>query len=101
MDETQEGENSQATAFARKTVFIRNLPFETSNEKLEKEFSDYGPVKKAFVVKDRGRYPGSQLAILYKLGTFVQLYRLASTWKNLEKPGIEFLVWKTWKNTPF
>ena len=104
MDETQEGENSQATAFARKTVFIRNLPFETSNEKLEKEFSDYGPVKKAFVVKDRGRYPGSQFAIFYKLGNFVQLYRLASTWKNLElnfwsgKPGKTHLFKQTWKN---
>ena len=55
MEESQEGRNSQARGFARKTIFIRNLPFETSNEKLEKEFSGHGPVKKAFVVKDRGR----------------------------------------------
>ena len=55
MDENHDHGDSQATAFARKTIFIRNLPFETSNDKLEKEFSNYGPVKKAFVVKDRGR----------------------------------------------
>ena len=55
MDENHDHGDSQAIAFARKTIFIRNLPFETSNDKLEKEFSNYGPVKKAFVVKDRGR----------------------------------------------
>ena len=55
MEESYAGRNSQAIGFARKTIFIRNLPFETSNEKLEKEFSGHGPVKKAFVVKDRGR----------------------------------------------
>ena len=65
MEESQEGRNSQARGFARKTIFIRNLPFETSNEKLEKEFSGHGPVKKAFVVKDRGREPARYFLFLF------------------------------------
>ena len=32
---------------------------------------------------------------------WIKLYRVASTWKNLEKPGIEFQVWKTWKKHVF
>ncbi|KAH9525143.1 hypothetical protein Btru_000425 [Bulinus truncatus] len=36
-----------------KTLFIRNLPYSTTNEKLEKIFSDIGPIKTCFVVKDK------------------------------------------------
>ena len=38
-----------------KTLFIRNLPFSTSNEDLEKVFSDIGPLKTCFVVSDKGK----------------------------------------------
>ena len=38
----------------RKTIFIRNLPFTTTNKELEEIFSDEAPVKQAFVVKDKG-----------------------------------------------
>ena len=38
----------------QKTLFIRNLPYSTSNKKLEETFSDFGPIKQAFVVKDKG-----------------------------------------------
>ena len=38
----------------RKTIFIRNLPFTTTNKELEELFSDEAPVKQAFVVKDKG-----------------------------------------------
>ncbi|XP_052088587.1 RNA-binding protein 28-like [Mytilus californianus] len=37
-----------------KTLFIRNLPFSTNNESLEKTFSDIGPLKQCFVVKNKG-----------------------------------------------
>ena len=40
----------------RKTVFVRNLPFTTTNKELEELFSDDAPVKQAFVVKDKGIY---------------------------------------------
>ncbi|CAL1541094.1 unnamed protein product [Lymnaea stagnalis] len=36
-----------------KTIFIRNLPYSTNNEKLEKIFSDIGPIKSCFVVSDK------------------------------------------------
>ncbi|KAK7476216.1 hypothetical protein BaRGS_00032570, partial [Batillaria attramentaria] len=37
-----------------KTLFVRNLPFTASNETLTKVFGDIGPVKTAFVVKEKG-----------------------------------------------
>ncbi|KAK3696107.1 hypothetical protein RRG08_061882 [Elysia crispata] len=36
-----------------KTLFVRNLPYTTTNESLEKIFSDVGPLKSCFVVKDK------------------------------------------------
>ena len=36
------------------TIFVRNLPFEIRDDQLEKEFSEIGPIKRAFVVKDKG-----------------------------------------------
>ena len=38
----------------RKTLFVRNLPFSTSDKELEDVFSEYGPIKRSFVVKDKG-----------------------------------------------
>ncbi|CAH1799491.1 unnamed protein product, partial [Owenia fusiformis] len=38
---------------ASKTLFVRNLPFSTTNDKLESLFGDIGPLKKCFVVKDK------------------------------------------------
>jgi nucleolar protein 4 len=39
-----------------KTLFIRNLPFTTNNDGLEKVFSEIGPLKQCFVVKKKGSY---------------------------------------------
>ena len=39
-----------------KTLFIRNLPFTTNNDALEKVFSEIGPLKQCFVVKKKGSY---------------------------------------------
>ncbi|KAK3097152.1 hypothetical protein FSP39_006867 [Pinctada imbricata] len=36
------------------TLFVRNLPLSTTNEKLENVFSDIGPIKQCFVVTDKG-----------------------------------------------
>ncbi len=37
-----------------RTLFVRNLPFSTTNDKLEELFGEVGPLKKCFVVKDKG-----------------------------------------------
>ena len=38
------------------TIFVGNLPFDIYDEQLEKEFSEIGPIKRAFIVKDKGNY---------------------------------------------
>ena len=40
-----EGEESEGT-----TIFVRNLPFDVTNEQLEGHFGDVAPVRRAFVV---------------------------------------------------
>merc|ERR1739838_1055054 len=37
----------------QKTIFVRNLPYSANNSTLEDAFSEYGPIKQAFVVKDK------------------------------------------------
>ncbi|KAL5010538.1 hypothetical protein ScPMuIL_012843 [Solemya velum] len=39
---------------ASKTLFVRNLPYTVTNDSLETIFSEFGPIKRAFVVKDKG-----------------------------------------------
>lgn len=36
------------------TCFVRNLPFSVDDDKLADIFSEIGPVKKAFLVRERG-----------------------------------------------
>jgi len=38
-----------------KTLFVRNLPYSTTNEQLEQLFSDFGPIKRCFVIKNKGK----------------------------------------------
>lgn len=37
------------------TLFVRNLPFDVTQEALEKAFGEIGPVKKVDVIKDKGK----------------------------------------------
>ncbi|XP_046583264.1 RNA-binding protein 28-like [Haliotis rubra] len=43
----------EAENYKSKTLFIRNLPFVTTNEKLTTLFEDIGPIKQCFVVKKK------------------------------------------------
>lgn len=36
------------------TCFVRNLPFSINDDKLTEMFSEIGPVKKAFLVREKG-----------------------------------------------
>uniref|UniRef100_A0A3Q0SYJ9 RRM domain-containing protein n=1 Tax=Amphilophus citrinellus TaxID=61819 RepID=A0A3Q0SYJ9_AMPCI len=40
---------------AAHTIFVGSLPDSASNERLEEIFSEIGPVKKCFVVRDKGK----------------------------------------------
>merc|ERR1712212_914839 len=56
MDEEKEGSSETAasgTPGSSATIFVGNLPFDTRDEQLEKEFSEIGPIKRAFIVKDK------------------------------------------------
>ena len=38
-----------------KTLFVRNLPYSTTDEVLESVFSPYGELRRCFVVKEKGK----------------------------------------------
>ena len=57
------------------TLFVRNLPLATTNDKLEQLFSDVGPIKQCFVVKEKGIfYVKSWISSDRKTEKSVQLY---------------------------
>ena len=47
-----EGERSEAG----RTLFVRNLPYSTTDDQLASVFAEYGAVKTCFTVKDKGVY---------------------------------------------
>ena len=42
---------------SQKVLFVRNLPFSTTDEDLENLFSEVGPIKRCFVIRDKGEKP--------------------------------------------
>ena len=46
-------ESTVTTAASSATIFVGNLPFDTRDDQLEKVFSEIGPIKRAFIVKDK------------------------------------------------
>ena len=39
-----------------KTLFVRGLAYTTTDPELEDTFSDYGPIKTCFTVKNKGQF---------------------------------------------
>jgi RNA recognition motif-containing protein len=54
---TDKGATTEEMNLSSTTLFVRNLPFVYDNKELEKVFSEVGPVKRCFVVKDKGTLP--------------------------------------------
>ena len=40
---------------SQKVLFVRNLPFSTTDQDLENLFSEIGPTKRCFVIRDKGK----------------------------------------------
>ena len=49
---------------AAATVFVRNLPYDTDSDALAELFGECGPVRKCFIVKDKGACPPGAVAQL-------------------------------------
>ena len=49
-----EGNEKMALEAQGKTLFVRNLPYTATDKELEEAFSEFGPIKRSFVVKDKG-----------------------------------------------
>ena len=50
-----QGASGDEKTTAKCTLFVRNLPYEATNEGLEEVFSEIGPMKSCFVVRDKGK----------------------------------------------
>ena len=46
--------NHASNSFSKKTLFVRGLPYSTSDADLEESFSECGPVKTCFTIKETG-----------------------------------------------
>lgn len=44
----------QQTAMSAQTIFVNRLPDSASNKRLEEIFSEIGPIKQCFVVREKG-----------------------------------------------
>ena len=55
-----------------RTLFVRNLPFSASNEKLTEAFEQVGPIKTAFVVVDKGKLLPSDRRFVKYTGVYIQ-----------------------------
>lgn len=50
----KEKKSENPTLVSQKVLFVRNLPLSTTDQHLENVFSEIGPIKRAFVVRDKG-----------------------------------------------
>jgi len=41
---------------AKKVLFVQNVPYDTTDEEFEKAFSDVGPIRKCFLIREKGLF---------------------------------------------
>lgn len=51
----KENKSENPSLVSQKVLFVRNLPLSTTDQHLENVFSEIGPIKRAFVVRDKGK----------------------------------------------
>ena len=51
---------------SQRVLFVRNLPFSTTDQDLEKLFSEIGPIKRCFVIRNKGKKLCKILHVAYK-----------------------------------
>lgn len=54
-DRNEDSKVKDGSAVSQKVLFVRNLPFSTKDQDLENIFSDVGPIKRSFVIRDKGK----------------------------------------------
>ena len=59
---SQEKEVHKYTRVSEKVLFVRNLPYRLSDEEFEQAFSEIGPLKRAFVAREKGK---TSLVVMY------------------------------------
>ncbi|XP_078364761.1 RNA-binding protein 28-like isoform X2 [Oculina patagonica] len=53
-DSSVKSKSEDRSLVSQKVLFVRNLPFTTTDQDLENLFSEVGPIKRSFVIRDKG-----------------------------------------------
>ena len=56
-DGEEQRKSKDRSLVSQKVLFVRNLPFSTTDQDLENIFSEVGPIKRCFVIRDKGEKP--------------------------------------------
>ena len=56
-DNKEKSISEDRSLVSQKVLFVRNLPFSTTDQDLENIFSEVGPIKRSFVIRDKGEKP--------------------------------------------
>jgi len=56
-DDKKQNESKDRSIVSQKVLFVRNLPFSATEQDLENIFSEIGPIKRCFVIRDKGKKP--------------------------------------------
>ena len=54
-DSTKKVKSDDRAVVSQKVLFVRNLPFSTTDQDLENVFSEIGPIKRCFVIRNKGK----------------------------------------------
>ena len=54
-DDAKNVQPKNRAVVSQRVLFVRNLPFSTTDQDLEKLFSEIGPIKRCFVIRNKGK----------------------------------------------